>query len=202
MAKKKNDQTNVDSIASAAREVFNAAAETHRVALAALQADTEASKADPKAHKNALLAQLNRIKRNETFSKMLDNPKFAETFARYGLTAQRVQGLQIYAQDKMLQTLQAIASGCALSALHGGNHSNQMTQRLIAAIDKNGTLNISTAPIRMHDLFPDKSVGTYSAQASSSRQVLDTLGLLAIDGLTGAFKLNDKGEEVRNIIAC
>ena len=156
---------------------------------------------EAKEHKAAMLAEKNRATRCSMFADMLHNESIAAVFARHELTADAVQRLQIYAQDKLAATLRALAADCALSAIRAGNHSNMMTQRLVAVLQKDESVTIANAPRRMHDLFPDKSMGTYSAQASSSRQVLDMLGMLSFDTLTRAFSLSDTGKDALRVIS-
>lgn len=154
---------------------------------------------------DAVRATKNHATRAAEFAAALNNEAFAKAWDSFaesaGLTAAKVQAMQIYAQDKMLATLKAIAAGCALSSVRAGNHSNMMTQRLVHVLTDKGEVTVANAPRYMHDAFSDKSMGTYSAQATSSRQVLDTLGMLDWNVLTKAFKLNDKAEEYRHVIA-
>lgn len=152
-------------------------------------------------HKIELLAAANRAKRNAAFSRFMQNADFAQAFIDHALTAASVNALQLYAQDKLLDTVRAIGAGCALSSVAARGHANMMTQKLVAAITANGQLTVKDAPARMHDQDSKPSMGTYSAQASSSRQVLDLLGLLDWDMMTKSFKLNERGEDLRKVIA-
>lgn len=153
------------------------------------------------AEKDERLACVNRAARAERFAAAMDSAPYAEAVTAHGLNAAAMLALQIYAQDKLHETLRAIAADCALSAVAARGHSNMMTQRLVQALDKHGKLTIGEAPKAMYKLNPDKSVGTYSAQASSSRQVLDLLGLLAWDTMTKQFALNERAEALRHVIA-
>ena len=159
------------------------------------------SEDEKEAHKAELLAAKNRAERAKEFAAALNTPAFAQAFDEFALTYDAVTKLQIYAQDKLLATMKAIAANCALSSVRAGNHSNMMTQRLVRVLDADKKVTVSNAPRRMHDLFPDKSMGTYSAQASSSRQVLELLGMLSFDAMTKEFSLSERGETYRAVIA-
>lgn len=199
----KTKTAKIENAAAAISDAFNAAASKFAERLALLVAlDVSAfSETETKAHKAELTACKNRADRNAEFAALMLNEKFSAAFIRFSLTVEAVNKLQIYAQDKLQATLQAIAAECALSSVRAGNHSNMMTQRLIAALDKHSSMTVADAPRFMHSLFPDKSMGTYSAQASSSRQVLEVLKLIDFDALTKAFSLNASGKELRSVIA-
>jgi hypothetical protein len=152
------------------------------------------------AHVAEVKANENRAKRNLLFAGLLKDERFAQAWQALDLTPKAAQGLQIYAQDKLVATVRAIAANVPLSAQHAGPHGNNMTQRLVAVLVKDGACTINDAPRRMHDLFPDKGFGTYSAQASSSRQVLQACGMLANDPIRKAFSLNERGAEYLAII--
>ena len=202
MAKTTKNAKN-ENAATVAREAFAAAAAKHgeRVEMLA-QLDVTAFDADQLAeHKADVLAARNRAERSQAWAALLGNEAFAEAFVQFALTQEKVAALQIYAQDKLAATLRAIAANCALSAIRAGNHSNNMTQRLVHVLQTLGAVTVADAPRKMHDAFPDKSMGTYSAQASSSRQVLTVLGMLEFDALTKAFKLNDTGTAYLHVIS-
>lgn len=202
MTKKINNSATVAAAVAAAFSELSAKHESKRLELFAVDCSLFGEH-EIKQHRAAMLGEANRAKRCADFARCMGNEAFAAAFTRYALTVDSVMRLQIYAQDKLLATVRAIAADRALSSVQAGNHSNMMTQRLIAALDaaKDSELSISDAPRKMHDLFPDKSMGTYSAQASSSRQTLEILGLLSFDSMRKTFKLNENGDALRSVIA-
>lgn len=177
-----------------------AAARRERVAFL-LSGLATMSEADAAAAQDEIRACKNRAERAERFAASMDNAAYAQAVIDYNVTMSNATALQLYAQDKLHDTLRALGASCRLSAVAGKGHANMMTQTLIAALDACGPLTISDAPRRMHDQNKGKSIGTYNAQASSSRQVLDLLGLLDWDMLSKTFKLNTRGESVREVIA-
>lgn len=135
------------------------------------------------------------------FAALLQDDKFAQAWDTFELEGAKVANMQIYAQDKLAATLRAVAANCALSNVRAGNHSNSMTQRLVHVLKQHKAITVANAPRFMHDAFDDKSMGTYSAQATSSRQVLDVLGMLSWDVLTKTFSLNERAAEYDHVIA-
>ena len=156
--------------------------------------------ADADDARAAITACTNRAERAERFAAGMQHEAYAQAVIDYGVNMQNATALQIYAQDKLHETLRAIGAGCALSAVASRGHANMMTQTLIAALDAEGPLTVKHAPVAMRAINPHKSAGTYSAQATSSRQTLDILGLLSWDALAKTFQLNERGEALRAIL--
>lgn len=190
---------NADAIVSD----FAQASTTHKERLNMLLAMPTAgmSAQEEKEHKSAILAAKNRAERCAEFAAILADAACAAVFMRYNLTQKRVEGLQIYAQDKLQDVLRSLAMNVALSACGAKtSHANMSTQAVFKAINEHGP---RTHAQLVGDLntITGKALSTCSAQASSSRQVLELLGMLDYSPVGRTFALNDNAREVFDLLA-
>lgn len=174
-----------------------------RVAYLSAALETETNRDNIEAFKREALDCNNRISRATQLRSLLDRPEYAAVASEYQLSAERFTNAQIYAQDKVLAMLKALTQRIPLSAVS----RNVTTQGLVQAMDTYGALSLNKkdangAAARLHDCMRGSiTLGTASAQASSSRQCLEAFGMIAWDEAARTFKLSERGEAARDIIA-
>lgn len=164
-------------------------------------AAVDVSKLDPVAkaqHAQQVLDTNNIHKRISRMAAAMQSDSYADAFLEFELTLGKVHALAIYAQDKLHQTLLAIAQNVPLSLTAGRGHANMSTQAVVQLL--------KTAPRTQKEIVHDmhaitgKPESTRSTQASSSRRMLESLGMLSFDTLSKRFSLNERGMKYADIL--
>lgn len=154
-------------------------------------------------HDKAIKAEENGAKYADKWLNLLADSRCAKAYAQLALTPKACASIQIYAQDKVMGIVKALACNASLSTVM----RNATTQTLIAAIMRDGLrgtaeneMTVSAAPAAMHDINPNIGMSTYNAQAITSRLALALCGMLDFDGVRKAFRLNDRGLHYAELI--
>lgn len=192
---------NMNEKRDAIRNEFNADAQALRERVEALAAVnvTELDISARAAHKLQRVKTEHAFRRISRMARAMSDDSYADACINLGVTLEKVHSLAIYAQDKLHQTLSAIARNVPLSVTAGKGHANMSTQAVIQLLMERPRTNKEL----VHDMVnvTHKPDGTRSSQTSSSRRMLEILGMVDFDTMTKRYSLNERGLEYAELLS-
>lgn len=192
---------NVNEQREAIRNEFNADVQRLRERVEALAAVnvTELDISARAAHKEQMVKAEHAYKRISRMARALSDDAYSDACIALDVTLEKVHSLAIYAQDKLHQTISAIARNVPLSVTAGRGHANMSTQAVIQLLMERPRTNKEL----VHDMasITHKPDGTRSSQASSSRRMLEILGMVDFDTMTKRYSLNERGLEYAELLS-